>query len=66
MLVKDLSSCYPFVDITRVQVKLTTLDIGNNFISVIENLSHLKLLEELWVRKSLLACSVNGSTKYML
>lgn len=33
------------------KVKLTTLDIGNNFISQIENLSHLKFLEELWVRK---------------
>lgn len=33
-----------------LQVKLTTLDVGNNFIPAIENISHLTQLEELWVR----------------
>ena len=32
------------------QTKLTTLDVGSNFISEVENLSHLKHLTELWVR----------------
>ena len=32
------------------QVKLRTLDIGNNFIAELENISHLSQLEELWVR----------------
>lgn len=31
------------------QNKLTTLDIGTNFISTIENIAHLTNLEELWV-----------------
>lgn len=35
-----------------LQVKLTTLDIGNNFIPAIENISHLRILEELWVTLS--------------
>jgi len=29
---------------------LTTLDVSNNFIPAIENISHLINLEELWVR----------------
>lgn len=29
--------------------KLRVLDIGNNFIERIENLSHLEDIEELWV-----------------
>ena len=33
------------------QIMLTTLDVGNNSIPEIENLSHLKHLTELWVRK---------------
>ena len=32
------------------QTNLTTLDVGNNAISEIENLSHLTHLTELWVR----------------
>jgi Leucine-rich repeat (LRR) protein len=32
------------------QTKLTTLDVGNNSIPEIENLSHLRHLTELWVR----------------
>ena len=32
-------------------MKLRTLDVGNNFIEVLENVSHLSSLEELWVRK---------------
>lgn len=32
------------------QLKLTTLDVGNNQIGVIENIAHLKGLEEFWVR----------------
>jgi protein phosphatase 1 regulatory subunit 7 len=35
------------------QSKLTTLDIGSNFIPEIENLSHLSHLTELWVRMAL-------------
>ena len=31
------------------QLELTTLDVGNNFIPAIENIGHLKKLEELWV-----------------
>lgn len=31
------------------QTKLTTLDIGSNFIPTIENIAHLINLEELWV-----------------
>ena len=33
-------------------MKLRTLDVGNNFVEVLENVSHLSSLEELWVRKS--------------
>jgi len=33
-----------------LQTLLTTLDVGNNFIPAIENISHLTQLEELWVR----------------
>ena len=33
-------------------MRLTTLDVGNNFISTIENLSYLRSLAELWVRSS--------------
>jgi hypothetical protein len=32
------------------QTKLTTLDVGNNSIPEMENLSHLTHLTELWVR----------------
>ncbi len=32
------------------QTKLTTLDVGNNSIPEIENLSHLRHLTDLWVR----------------
>lgn len=32
------------------QSKLTTLDLGNNAIPELENLSHLRHLTELWVR----------------
>lgn len=32
-----------------LKIKLTTLDVGNNFIKEIENLSHLSNLEEFWV-----------------
>ena len=32
------------------QLRLTTLDVGNNQIGVIENIAHLKGLEEFWVR----------------
>jgi len=32
------------------QTNLTTLDVGNNSVSEIENLSHLTHLTELWVR----------------
>jgi protein phosphatase 1 regulatory subunit 7 len=35
------------------QSKLTTLDVGSNFIPEIENLSHLSHLTELWVRMAL-------------
>lgn len=35
------------------QLKLKTLDIGNNTIEEIENISHLTELEEFWVRPSL-------------
>lgn len=35
--------------LTVVQVKLHTLDVTSNFISELENISHLKELEELWV-----------------
>lgn len=31
------------------QLKLRTIDMGNNRIGIIENLSHLTNLEELWV-----------------
>lgn len=48
-------------DVLMYKVELTTLDIGNNFISLIENLSHLKLLEELWVRRSFFAIFLCGS-----
>ena len=34
---------------SRLQLKLKTLDVGNNQISKIENISHLKNLEEFWV-----------------
>ena len=30
-------------------MKLRTLDVGNNFIERLENISHLTNLEELWV-----------------
>ena len=33
-----------------LQKQLKTLDLGTNFIPVIENISHLTSLEELWVR----------------
>lgn len=33
-----------------MQLKLQTLDIGNNRIPKIENISHLEALEEFWVR----------------
>ena len=32
------------------QLRLTTLDVGNNQIEAIENIAHLKGLEEFWVR----------------
>jgi hypothetical protein len=38
---------------TDVQVKLRTLDVGNNMITVIENISHLTELEEFWVSTKL-------------
>jgi protein phosphatase 1 regulatory subunit 7 len=38
----------------RKQVKLTTLDIGNNEIEEIENISHLSELQEFWVRPTLM------------
>jgi Leucine-rich repeat (LRR) protein len=31
------------------QVNLTTLDVGNNMIEKIENMSHLTKLQEFWV-----------------
>jgi protein phosphatase 1 regulatory subunit 7 len=34
------------------QLKLKTLDVGNNRISKIENIAHLKNLEEFWVGTS--------------
>jgi protein phosphatase 1 regulatory subunit 7 len=34
--------------------KLTTLDLGNNFIPELENISHLSHLQELWVGASIL------------
>lgn len=33
-----------------LQTQLTTLDLASNFITTIENVSHLTQLEELWVR----------------
>ena len=33
-----------------LQTKLKTLDVGNNQITTIENISHLSQLEEFWVR----------------
>lgn len=36
------------------KVKLTTLDIGNNRISLIENITHLKALQEFWVSDGVL------------
>ena len=38
------------------KVKLTTLDVGNNQISIIENISHLKALKEFWVSKKKKYC----------
>lgn len=35
--------------ITCFQTQLRTLDVGANCVSAIENISHLTLLEELWV-----------------
>lgn len=32
------------------QPKLRVLDVGNNFITDVENISHLSNLEEFWVR----------------
>lgn len=37
----------------NVQLKLRVLDIGNNFIQDIENVSHLTAMEEFWVRAPL-------------
>jgi len=37
-------------NLISLQTLLTTLDVGNNFIPAIENISHLTQLEELWVR----------------
>ena len=37
---------------TAPQIKLKTLDLGNNKIPRIENVSHLKVLEEFWVSSS--------------
>ena len=34
------------------QLKLRTLDVGNNMIEEIENISHLSKLEEFWVSHS--------------
>lgn len=42
----DLSSYF-----TCFQLKLRTLDLGRNFVSEIENIAHLRSLEELWVRR---------------
>jgi protein phosphatase 1 regulatory subunit 7 len=36
-------------EISCIQVKLKTLDLGCNFVSKLENLAHLTSLEELWV-----------------
>jgi hypothetical protein len=36
----------------HTQLKLTTLDIGANYVPAIENLTHLTCLEELWVGTS--------------
>lgn len=36
--------------ILTLQLKLKTLDVGNNEIPEVENISHLSYLEELWVR----------------
>ena len=33
-----------------LQTQLTTLDLGANFITTIENIAHLTKLEELWVK----------------
>jgi protein phosphatase 1 regulatory subunit 7 len=39
-----------------LQDKLRVLDIGNNMIEKIENISHLKNLEEFWVSIAQAAC----------
>jgi len=33
-------------------LKLTTLDIGTNFLTELENISHLSVLEELWLNNN--------------
>jgi hypothetical protein len=45
-----------------VQVKLTTLDVGNNEIEEIENISHLTALEEFWVSH----CVFNSSEIWLI
>ena len=46
-----------------LQTQLTTLDLGANFITTIENIAHLTKLEELWVRYT--ASSIPSLTSYI-
>lgn len=48
-LEKNVRKKTPFFALT-LQLKLRTLDVGNNMISVVEGISHLTQLEEFWVR----------------
>jgi protein phosphatase 1 regulatory subunit 7 len=57
-LEKNVSVYSPFhlpCDLTLIcsQTRITTLDLGANFITQIENISHLSQLEELWVNRLL-------------
>jgi protein phosphatase 1 regulatory subunit 7 len=45
----NLEELYVSHNLIENNTKLRTLDIANNRVSKLENISHLKLLEEFWV-----------------